>query len=354
MTLSQAASTVRCGALGLVLTVAAAGLLVVVPRVAGTTWGAVAGVVAGLSPWWVLTLAVVWIAGLLAYTAVLTASLPGLSVRQGLALNLAGSAVANGVPAGGPASMALTTAMARSWGFGTTEVTAFLTVSNVWTAAGRVAAGLGGLVTSLAVRPGGGVPHGVVAVALPAALVAVAGVGVLGREHRTAWLAGLGGRFVDRVDRRRGRPSRDVGRRLAASAVAARRLSLDLSRRSWHRFTLGTTAYLVLLVVLLDACLRAVGHVTPVAVVVAAVGLERLATAVPLTPGGAGVAEVGLVGMLTAGGAGPAGVAAALLYRLCTFGLEIPVGASVAVGWGRHRRRTSRHPVPSRRPPAPA
>jgi uncharacterized protein (TIRG00374 family) len=87
--------------------------------------------------------------------------------------------------------------------------------------------------------------------------------------------------------------------------------------------------------VLLDLCLTVTDGPRMLGLVVAAVALERLVTALPITPGGAGVAELGLVGVLTLGGADPTvAVGATMLYRLFTFAMEIPVGLLVAAGWG--------------------
>lgn len=72
---------------------------------------------------------------------------------------------------------------------------------------------------------------------------------------------------------------------------------------------------------------------TPVALLVGFTS-ERLLTLIPLTPGGAGVVEVGLAGTLLLFGGDPAGVVAGvLLYRLLTFALEIPVGGATLAGW---------------------
>ena len=70
------------------------------------------------------------------------------------------------------------------------------------------------------------------------------------------------------------------------------------------------------------------------AVLLAAFAVERVLTLVVLTPGGAGLAETGTVGVLVAFGVDPASaVAGVLLYRLFTFALEIPVGGAAALGW---------------------
>ena len=343
----------RRAAAALGVSAVAVALLAGMPSAAGTSWHRVASLVGGLDLRWTASLSVVWFAALLAYSQVLTASLPGLTTGQALRLNLAGSAVSNTVPLGGPVSIGLTTAMARSWGFGPTQIGAFFTTSLVWTAAGRVAGGLLALLGWVLVRPGAAHAGAVVPALGTVALAVAAAVIVLGSERRAAAtasaIAGLSARLL-RARHGRGRsgsPSADLpatGARLSgfpAGVVRARRISLEVSRRSWWRFTLGMTGYLALLAVLLDGCLSALGHPIPFLVAAVAVGVERLVTAVPITPGGAGFAELGLVTVLPAGGVDPAvAVAAAVLYRFFMFVLEIPVGGAIAVGWvGTDRRR---------------
>ncbi|MFC6345406.1 hypothetical protein ACFP8W_25705, partial [Nocardioides hankookensis] len=65
-----------------------------------------------------------------------------------------------------------------------------------------------------------------------------------------------------------------------------------------------------------------------------------------LTPGGAGVVEVGLTGALIGlGGAAASVVAGVLLYRALTYGLEIPVGGAGLAVWLWLRRRSATGPV---------
>ena len=86
----------------------------------------------------------------------------------------------------------------------------------------------------------------------------------------------------------------------------------------------GNTAfdYLALL-----CALRAVGaSPRPSLVMLAYVSAELLAQ-IPLTPGGLGFVEAGLVGTLTVAGVpGPAALAATLLYRLVSYWLPLPLG----------------------------
>jgi uncharacterized membrane protein YbhN (UPF0104 family) len=314
-------------------------LVGLVPRSAGSTWPDVLGAVRGISLGWLLALSIVWLAGLVAHSLVLTSSLPGLTSRRALSLNLAGSAVANSVPLGGAISVGLTSAMARSWGFAPVALGAYLTVSTAWNVLVRLLAGVFGL-TWLALNQSGTLWRSSVWV-LSAAAGALLFVGlVLARERSTAWLGGAVGGLVGRLRRTSVEAARARRVRAALTFVRVRRQTLRLVARAWPRLSLGMVGYLALLTLLLDMCLRAVGSAQGLALVAAAVGVERLVSAVPVTPGGAGVAELGLVACLTLSGVDPvAAVAATFLYRLFTFFLEIPVGLVVALGWGVARRR---------------
>jgi uncharacterized protein (TIRG00374 family) len=119
---------------------------------------------------------------------------------------------------------------------------------------------------------------------------------------------------------------------------------LSLMRTSWLRLTAGMLGYIVLLALLLGLCLRALGVTGSIWLMLAVVGIERLVTALPITPGGAGAAELSLVACLTAAGIpGVDALAATLLYRFFTFIAEFPAGAAVALGWRLHQsRRTAR------------
>ena len=72
----------------------------------------------------------------------------------------------------------------------------------------------------------------------------------------------------------------------------------------------------------------------------AAFALVRLASALPITPGGLGVVELGLAAALVlAGGDRAQVVAAVLVFRALTFLLPIPIGACTRLLWRRTQRR---------------
>ena len=116
------------------LSVAAVGVLLVlvVPLVAGAPWSQVAAALSAVSTLELLALLLLWAGGLVAHTFTLTAALPRLTHRRALALSLTGSAVANVLPFGGAAGVALNYRMTRTWGFDRPAFAAYTVVTNVW------------------------------------------------------------------------------------------------------------------------------------------------------------------------------------------------------------------------------
>ncbi len=116
--------------------------------------------------------------------------------------------------------------------------------------------------------------------------------------------------------------------------------ALELLRRRWHVLTLATLAGHLTVFLLLVVCLRVVG-VTGGEVswveAFAAWALIRILGALPLTPGGLGIVELGLSGALVAFGASNAdAVAGTLLYRSLTILPTLVLGLLAAVSWRSH------------------
>jgi uncharacterized protein (TIRG00374 family) len=68
----------------------------------------------------------------------------------------------------------------------------------------------------------------------------------------------------------------------------------------------------------------------------AAFAFVRLLTVLPVTPGGLGITELGLIGILAAGaghGASAQVTAAVLVYRAVTYLPPIPLGAIACLTW---------------------
>lgn len=314
-------------------------LLVAVPLVARAPWPEVGAALTGV-PWSALMLlGLLWAAGLLAHTITLTAALPRLTRRRALTLSLTGSAVANVLPFGGAAGVALNYKMTRSWGFDRSAFAAYTVVTNLWDVLIKLclpALALGWLLVQGDVTAGRIATAASVATLL-LALLSLGGLAMVVSERAaaaTAVAADRGARAVLRLVR----SEREV--RVAAAVNRLRQECLALVVARWTRLTTGMVTYTISLAVLLWGCLHFTGVGLAPAVVFAAFSLERVLTLAGVTPGGAGVVELGLVGLLIAAGGDPVGsVAGTMLYRTFTYGLEIPVGGLGLVAWLCVRRR---------------
>ena len=316
---------------GLVL---AGGLIVVaVPSISGTALAGASSVILSVPVLSLLGLVILWIVGLALHTITLTAALPRLTHRRALTLSLSGSAVANVLPLGGAAGVALNYRMIRGWGFARSEFASYALVSNVWDVLAKLVLPL--IVLPLVLFGLGPVPgHLMVAGALAVAALSVVLV-VLTSALRSDAGAARWGHALDRasnwvLDRCGSSRRASCAPFLITTSAECR----DVIAQRWQRLSLGMLLYTAALLALLAACLSLTGAGVAPAVVLVGFTSERLLTLIPLTPGGAGVVEVGLAGTLILFGGDPAGVVAGvLLYRLLTFALEIPVGGATLAGW---------------------
>jgi uncharacterized protein (TIRG00374 family) len=129
------------------------------------------------------------------------------------------------------------------------------------------------------------------------------------------------------------------------ATVKFRNRTIDLVAHRWISITVWSlVSHLSLYAVLLVA-LRDVGvSDTEVgwAEVLAVFAFARLVTAIPITPGGAGLVEAALIaGLIGAGGDNSQVAAAVLIYRALTWALPILVGIACYVWWRRQAWTTS-------------
>jgi len=285
----------------------------------------------------VLLVGVTAAASMASYWFLICAVLPSVRLREAAAVNLSSNAVANTLPAGGALGMGVSWAMLSSWGVSTADYVLYTLVSGTWNVLARLGLpALALLILMTATRPDA-LLIAAAAVGLAVLATAAAGLGLLVRSESFALRAGGALQrvleIVCRLARRR--PPCDIPgsllgfRRRAAALIAA---------RGW-RITAATVASNLLLWLVLLACLRGTGlsqAQVPWQTSLAAFAFVRLLTALPITPGGLGITELGLVGTLAAGvGPGPGArvTAAVLLYRAVTYLPPIPLGTVTYLMW---------------------
>jgi putative heme transporter len=319
----------------------AAGLLVgVLPQLADL--GEVADTLRSLSPGWMVVLLAGAAWNIATYQFVMMAALPGLSMGRAFVAGQLSTALANTLPAGAIVGVGVTYTVLRSFGHGTSSIAIAATVTGVWNTFVKLGLPVVALAL-LAVTGGASAALTTTALVGLAILVGAVGLGALSlsREtfaHRTGDAAA---RAVTRVRRWIGRgPVEDWGPRFASF----QRRSAGLLQARWLALTAVTVVSHLSLYAMLLLSLRAVGVDAAQVSAVEALGVfafVRLVTALPITPGGLGVVELGMSAALTAAGGAPAPVVAGvLLYRALTYGLQVPLGVLSWVVW----RRSARNP----------
>ena len=289
------------------------------------TWGELA----------ILALVAIW--NLITYVFVWMTVTPGLTAGRAMLMTQATTAITNTVPAGSAIGVGMTYAMLGSWGFSRSRTTIAVLVSGVWNAFAKLA--LPVLALALVALQGNASAARVTAAALGiggliAAIVVFALM--LRSEHMAERIGILAGRFVSRLLAVVRRPPVQ-GWEIAT--VKFRNRTVDLLEHGWVPITAATLVSHLSLYLVLLTCLRDVGVSNAEvnwAEVLAVFAFARLATAVPITPGGAGVVEAVLItGLTAAGGDKPEVVAAVLVYRALTWGLPILVGVICLIWWRR-------------------
>jgi uncharacterized protein (TIRG00374 family) len=266
------------------------------------------------------------------------AALPGLGYRDGMAMTQASTALSIVSPAGAAVGMAASYSMLRSWKFPAAGVGLAVAITGLW----NQFANLVFPVVALALLTMENETHRALqTAALIGLVVLVVGVGgfalVLSRAERAQRIGDVAARLVNWGLRRvRRGPVAWSGE----SFERFRTRALGLLRRRWHVITLATLAGHLTVFVLLVVCLRVTGvsssEVTGIEAF-AAWALVRILGALPLTPAGVGIVEVGLTGALVAFGAPNAeAVAATLLYRALTVFPTLALGLLAAATWRTH------------------
>ena len=296
-----------------------------------------------------LSLVLAMLFNLFTYWWQMVAAMPGLSFAQAAVNNQSSTTIANILPGGGVVSIGVAYEMFRSWGFTGSEIALLLSTTGIWNAflkLGLPVFALGLLAISGKATTALLIPA-VIGLAILAGSVVVFAL-ILWKKAMARSIGEFFGRAWSKVRAlARKAPVSGWGQR----AVEFRKQTIVLVSKRWAELTLSTiVSHLALYFVLLLA-LRHVGvsekEISAVQVL-SVFAFARLVSAAPLTPGGVGFVELALIGGLYAAGRNHADVppdvfkaqitGSALLYRVLTFGIQIPLGGFTYIIWQRAKR----------------
>ncbi|MCX6509360.1 MAG: lysylphosphatidylglycerol synthase transmembrane domain-containing protein [Actinobacteria bacterium] len=305
----------------------------VIPKITGSDYAEIWDQMAKLSTWEITALIAFWFLGMLAYTGVLTNTLPGLKHTQALTVNFAGSAVSNVMPFGGAIGVGATYAIDMSWGFTAPSVTLSILVSGIWNVFAKLAMPVLALILLIVSGNAPGKLFVPTLLGLVALVVAAVVLGLIMRSEGIAKKIGQLGQatvgWFCRLTRRKQTPD------IVKIVLDFRHQSIGLVRERWLFITLWIFLFNLIQFLLLFACIRAIGiEGITLTEAFAAFAFARLLETIPITPSGVGFVEVGAASALISfGGPENASTAAIFLFRGFVYLLEIPVGAMAWVVW---------------------
>jgi uncharacterized membrane protein YbhN (UPF0104 family) len=310
----------------------------------GSVWKAFTS----LTPLELWSLVAVTILNLVTYWLANMAALPGLRLGQAAVLTQTTTSIANTLPGGGAIAIGLTYSILRSWGFTGTDVALYVGVTGIWNIFTKLSLPVLSIAV-LAVVGGSSAAYvvaAVVGVAVLAAAVAML-AGVFASERLARRVGNRVGALASVVTKLLRRPPVTDG---AERAARFRHDTIGLVGHRWIRLTATTVLSHLALFAVLVLSLRHMGvseQELGAAEIFTVFAFSRLLTALPLTPGGAGIIDLGYIGGLVAF-AGEADrapiVAAVLLFRVLTYGIQIPLGGFTYLIW-RGRSSWRRQPV---------
>jgi uncharacterized membrane protein YbhN (UPF0104 family) len=324
----------------------------ILPKIAD--YGSVWKTITALTPLELGSLLIVTVLNILTYWPQMVASMPGLTFWQAGVNNQSSTTIANTLPLGGALATGVSYTMYRSWGFTNSAIVLSALVTGVWNTfiklampvVALVALVLTGNATTALLVP--------TVIGIGVLVVAVVLFGMILHSKRLARKAGsIIGAVASWFRKLARKPPVDWGE----AAVRFRHQTNELIGQRWLALTWSTVLSHSCLYLVLLLSLRHVGvaeHEISWAQVLGVFAFVRLVSALPITPGGVGLVELGYIGALYVAGKNRTNVpldlfktqvtAAVLLFRALTYGAQIPLGLVTYVVW--RLKKSWRKPVP--------
>ncbi|GMQ93323.1 MAG: hypothetical protein BMS9Abin12_0800 [Acidimicrobiia bacterium] len=306
----------------------------------GEAWKAIQN----MDPWQLALIGLATVGVIIVYVLPFQAALPGLKFKPAFLTRQTSFMISNVVPAGGAFGLAVQYGMLSSYGYGAAPVTATIGITSVWNTLVTLSLPVIGLIALIASGQSTGEAT---TVTLIAAAVVIGMIVVFALILRSEDLARKFGRWANRLIQWGARLlRRDVDFDGEGVVVEFRSSIVDVVVDRWILITLANVgqqlaqfSILYLAVVALQG-----GFNGPVSLLeaFAAFAFGRLATFIPVPPGGLGTTDAIITGMLTGFGL-PANdaLAASLIWRAATYFPQVFIGAGALLVWRRGQSKST-------------
>lgn len=304
-------------------------------------------IIAGIDPLASLAMLAMGVAAIVIYAGMYGVAIPDLGPGHAVSVHSMATAVANTVPAGGAVALGVWLASSQRLGLALGSTSIGLVVVGIWDFVSRLAVPA---FVALAARLLGVDETMNLGVLIGISLAVIAVIVVMWEVLRSDRWARLAGRIVESARSRLPERWRAGPPDLASRLVELRHEASGSVSAGWWKLTLAIAAVHGLRLGMLLMAMRSVGLTdadVPFSIVIIAYALMQLVIAIPVTPGGAGVAELSLTAIITAGagGQGEQVLAAVFVFRMLVWFLPVVMGG-IAWVWWRWTGRSSAAPMP--------
>jgi uncharacterized protein (TIRG00374 family) len=296
---------------------------------------------------YVVALVVATVVNLAVYVWPLQAALPGLGYGPGSVVRQTSFAISNAVPAGGAVGLGVQYGMLDSYGFGAGPAASAIAIVSVFNVFATLFMPVLGVVALLA---SGVVEDTYVLMAaigiLAVGVAVVAFTVVLRSEHGARTVGRWAERLVNPVTRRLAH-GRSLD--LTGKILDFRSSIVDVMQTRWVQVTLSTlllqfTSWAILVLALRGLEAGSGNVMVTWTEALAAFSFARVASFIPITPGGLGTVDAALAALLTGYGATSSqALAADLVWRAATYVPQVLLGSLTFLWWrvtaARRRRR---------------
>jgi uncharacterized protein (TIRG00374 family) len=317
-------------------------VVVVLPQLGdyGEAWTAIQA----MELWQLALIALATVGLIIIYVFPYTAAFPGLKYKPAFLTRQTSFMISNVVPGGGAFGLAAQYGMLTSYGYGPAPVTSVIGITSVWNTIVTLSFPVIGLIAlSLSGQSSGEA----VAVTLIAAVAVTTMIVLLAVILRSEDLARKIGSWTNRlVQWGSGVVKKDVDFDAVEAVVEFRSSIVDVVADRWLLITLANVgqqlaqfSILYLAVVALQG-----GFSGPVTLfeAFAAFSFGRLATFIPVPPGGLGTTDAIMTAMLTAFGLpNNDALAATMVWRAATYFPQVFIGAGALLVWRRGQSKTT-------------
>ena len=297
----------------------------------------------GMTPLALALIGVSVLVMLVAYVWPYQAAIPGLPYKPAFVIRQTSFMISNTIPGGGAFGLAIQFAMLSSYSVPIAAATAGIAVTSLWSLFMTLTLPVFGVVAALTTGQVESQWVWVAIIGIAATLASVVVMWLILRSEESARRIGqFGNRMLSPINSRRANPIDAVG-----MSIDLRNSTKGVVFDRWRWVTVSNYIVILAQFAVLWFAIRGVLGGAPTSLTLAgafaAFAISRMATMIPVTPGGLGTVDAALIALLTTFGlTNDEAVASALVWRACSWIPQVSLGVLTFIYWRVAQARAGR------------